>query len=63
MKLCTNCHERIHWTAYVTSNDWYFCKRGCELQWNKLSNEAQKAAHYEWVREEALANSQSELFS
>lgn len=70
IKLCTNCHETLRyrtaigqvatWDGYQVGNH-TFCSRICEIQFDKLSNEEQKAEHYAWVREEALANSQADL--
>ncbi len=67
IKLCTNCHEALHfttpskqWAGYQVGNH-HFCKRACEIQFDKLSHEEQKAAHYHWVRQQALADSQQQL--
>ncbi len=65
MKLCTNCHNEIVSGIRLKNEGpaWTFCSRPCEIQWNKLTAEDQLAAHYEWVREEALANCPHELVS
>ncbi len=63
MKLCTGCHKPLNWKVYFTDHGRYFCARHCQIQFGKLSQEEQKAAHYEWVRQEALVNSQSDWVS
>ncbi len=65
--LCKSCHQpipEIGWNGYnLQKYGALFCSIPCSRQFKSLSQEAQSAAHYEWVRQEALANSQSELFS